>query len=192
MQHFITGLSVLSFTVPKTRDTSNKVLFEARTRVFKAKYQFGGEIRDWKYVRDVACVQPPPSIGRDLTKLRRRRRRRRQRQRQKAMGLVRKTTNLHVHHAFLYICLPSLLDYEVKWPNFNFFFFFFEDGNGKAINFFQLCLNSGVAPLFSSNINFLLLSKWATWDNREMVWKDAESIFQRGFHGRRRCQIVSP
>ena len=30
----------------------------------------------------------------------------------------------------------------------------------------------------------------ATWDNREMVWKDAESIFQRGFHGRRCCQIL--
>ena len=30
----------------------------------------------------------------------------------------------------------------------------------------------------------------ATWDNREMVWKDAESIFQRGFHGHRCCQIL--
>ena len=30
----------------------------------------------------------------------------------------------------------------------------------------------------------------ATWDNREMVWKDAESIFQRGFHGRPCCQIL--
>ena len=31
---------------------------------------------------------------------------------------VRKTTNLHVHHAFLYISLPSLHVYEVKMPNF--------------------------------------------------------------------------
>ena len=35
--------------------------------------------------------------------------------------------------------------------------------------------------LFSSNINSLLLSKWATCDNREMVWKDTESVFQRRF-----------
>ena len=29
----------------------------------------------------------------------------------KAIGLLRKTTTLHVHHAFLYIFLPSLHDY---------------------------------------------------------------------------------
>ena len=34
----------------------------------------------------------------------------------KAIGLLRKTTTLHVHHAFLYISLPSLLDYDVKMP----------------------------------------------------------------------------
>ena len=35
----------------------------------------------------------------------------------KAIGLLRKTTTLHVHHAFLYISLPSLHDYDVKMPN---------------------------------------------------------------------------
>ena len=29
---------------------------------------------------------------------------------EKATGLLRKTTTLHVHHAFLYISLPSLHD----------------------------------------------------------------------------------
>ena len=29
-----------------------------------------------------------------------------------------KTTTLHVHRASLYISLPSLHNYEVKWPNF--------------------------------------------------------------------------
>ena len=48
-------------------------------------------------------------------------RRRRQRQRQKAMSLVGKTTTLHVHHAFLYIFLPSLHEYDVKWPNVKLF-----------------------------------------------------------------------
>ena len=35
----------------------------------------------------------------------------------KAIGLLRKTTTLRVHHAFLYISLPSLHDYDVKMPN---------------------------------------------------------------------------
>ena len=36
----------------------------------------------------------------------------------KAIGLITKTTILHVHHAFLYISLPSLRDYDMKMPNF--------------------------------------------------------------------------
>ena len=35
-----------------------------------------------------------------------------------AIGLITKTTILHVHHAFLYISLSSLHDYDVKMPNF--------------------------------------------------------------------------
>ena len=52
----------------------------------------------------VACLNG------DLTKPRRRR----QRERQKTIGLMSKTTTLHVHHAFLYISLRSLHDYGVK------------------------------------------------------------------------------
>ena len=114
---------------------------------------------------------------RDLTKLRRRR------QLQKAIGLVSKTTILHEHHAFLYISLPSLHDYDVKWPNF------FEDRNGKAIKSAISVWTLARPPLFSSTINSLLLSNWATWDNREMVCKDAESISPRSFHERSRCRI---
>ena len=36
----------------------------------------------------------------------------------KAIVLITKATILHVHHAFLYISLPSLHDYDVKMPNF--------------------------------------------------------------------------
>ena len=36
----------------------------------------------------------------------------------KTIGLISKTTILHVHHAFLYISLSSLHDYDVKMPNF--------------------------------------------------------------------------
>ena len=36
----------------------------------------------------------------------------------KAIGLINKTTILHVHYAFLHISLPSLHDYDVKMNNF--------------------------------------------------------------------------
>ena len=39
----------------------------------------------------------------------------------KAIGLLSKTTTLHVHHAFLYISLPLLHDYDVKMPSFTFY-----------------------------------------------------------------------
>ena len=39
----------------------------------------------------------------------------------KVIGLISKTTTLHVHHAFLYISLPSLHHYGVKMPNFTFY-----------------------------------------------------------------------
>ena len=38
----------------------------------------------------------------------------------KAIGWISKTTTLHVHHAFLYISLPSRHDYDGKMPNFTF------------------------------------------------------------------------
>ena len=38
-----------------------------------------------------------------------------------AIGLLSKTTRLHVHHAFLYISLPLLHEYDVKTPNFTFY-----------------------------------------------------------------------
>ena len=45
----------------------------------------------------------------------------RQRDRQKAIGLLRKTTTLHVRHTFLYISLSSLDDFDVKMPNCMFY-----------------------------------------------------------------------
>ena len=41
-----------------------------------------------------------------------------QRERQKKVGLISETTPLHVHHAFLYISLSSLHDYDMKMPKF--------------------------------------------------------------------------
>ena len=39
----------------------------------------------------------------------------------KTIGLISKTTTLHVRHAFLYISLLFLHDYDVKMPNFAFY-----------------------------------------------------------------------
>ena len=36
----------------------------------------------------------------------------------KTIGLISKTTTLHVHHTFLYISFLFLHDYDVKMPNF--------------------------------------------------------------------------
>ena len=38
-----------------------------------------------------------------------------------AIGLIRKTTTLHVHHTFLYTSFTILHDYGVKMPNFMFY-----------------------------------------------------------------------
>ena len=39
----------------------------------------------------------------------------------KTIGLISKTTTLHVHHTFLYISFPFLHDYDVKMPKFTFY-----------------------------------------------------------------------
>ena len=50
-------------------------------------------------------------------------------------------------------------------------------------------MNSVAVPS-SSNLFGKLLSNRATWDNGEIVSKDAKSIFQQRFHGSCRCRIV--
>ena len=39
----------------------------------------------------------------------------------KAISLITKTTTLHAQHAFVYISLPFLHDYDVKMPKFAFY-----------------------------------------------------------------------
>ena len=63
-------------------------------------------------------------------------------------------------------------------------------GNGKAINSTLSVRTGARSSLFSSSQNPLPLSNRTNWDNREKVWNDAKSVFQRRFHGRRRCRIV--
>ena len=105
---------------------------------------------------------------RDLTKVRR------QRQPQKAIGLVSKTTTLHVHQDCLYIFFYRPCT-TTTW-NDNILSFFWgreRQGDNSTISVWTWAR----PHLFSSNINSLLLRNCATWDNREMVGKDAESIW---------------
>ena len=68
------------------------------------------------------------------------------------------------------------------------FFWGLERQGDKFYHLYYSELGRGL--LSSSNLNSFLLSNRGTWKNREMVWKDVESIFQWRFHGSSRCRIV--
>ena len=129
----------------------------------------------------------------ELTKLRRRQ----QRQRQKAIVLVSKKKQLCTCIT-LFCAFRCRLCTTTTWNDqillllllLLLLLFYFWGRERQGDKFYHLCLHSGTAPLFSSNRNSLLWSDWVTWDNREVVLKDAKSIFQRRFHWRRRCRIV--
>ena len=71
-----------------------------------------------------------------------------------AIGLLSKTTSLHVHHAFLYISLPLLHDYDVKMPSFTFY------GGRKTSDdkLFFLFLNLSVVPKKSTPVKLAYIS----------------------------------
>ena len=50
--------------------------------------------------------------------------------------LYEQTTTLHVHHAFLYISLPSLHHYDMKLPNFTSPLYGVGEHNTKIVAFF--------------------------------------------------------
>ena len=53
-----------------------------------------------------------------------------------------KTTTLHVHHAFLNFSLLSLLNYDLKWPNFK----ITSERERQGAKFYHLSRNSGAVP----------------------------------------------
>ena len=73
------------------------------------------------------------------------------------MGLVGKTTTLHVHLTFLYISLPFLHDYDVKLPNFT-----FSGGRIRPRRNFIIFLNLNVVLRNSTPGGFAYIwqSKW--------------------------------
>ena len=67
-----------------------------------------------------------------------------------------------------------------------------KNGTGKAINSTISVWTRARVPSLHFQPKFPFLSNRATWDNREIVSKDAKSISisRRRFHGCRRCRIV--
>ena len=101
----------------------------------------------------------------------------------KAIGLICKTTILHVHHAFLYI---SLHDYDVKMPNFTMY-----RASTQAMTKFPLSFWTWIWFLgFNFRRVRLHLTKLVIWTNRDEDWKNANSLFQRRFLCRRRPRIL--
>ena len=104
----------------------------------------------------------------------------------KAIGLMSKTTTLHVHHAFLSMSLLSLHNCHMKWPNFKFTL----EQERKVINSTISVWTQAWAQVFTSTLNSLLLSNRMNWDDCKIVSKNVMSIFQRHFHEHHHCQIV--
>ena len=92
----------------------------------------------------------------------------------KAIGLMSKTTTLHLHHAFLYISLPSLHNYDQISSLLG-------NGNGKAINSTISVRTWARSPLFSSSQNPRLLSNWTNWEKSRKSFKWCEVYFSATF-----------
>ena len=80
---------------------------------------------------------------------------------------------LHVHHAFLYISLPSLHDYDAKMPNF----LFWEDIKKQRRNFLYLSELGYSSQEF--NFRRIRLQNKVSWSNREEDLKNSKEFFQR-------------
>ena len=105
----------------------------------------------------------------------------RQRERQKS-NKSSKTTTLKVDHAFLYISLLLLHDYNSH---------FLEDGNKRqqlSFSFPELWCS----PLeFNSKKNWQNLTNETRWNKRDKVWGSANSLFKWRFRSRRRRRCVN-
>ena len=89
----------------------------------------------------------------------------------KAIGLLSKTTTLHMHHVFLYISLQSLHDYDVKMPNSR----FVEDVNKRSWIFLSL-FKLEYSPLRSQ-----LKGNSPSFDIVSELEETRQSLKKRGF-----------
>ena len=102
-------------------------------------------------------------------------RRRRQRERETSKGLDKQNNNFYVHHAFLFISLPSLHDYDLKVRYL--ISRFVENVNTRQRFSFSL------PELRCSPLEFIfnksrqhLSNIWTRWNRRDKVWNSANSL----------------
>ena len=86
--------------------------------------------------------------------------------------LVSKTITLCVHHANLYISLPSCT--TTTWNDQS--FCSVENINAKAFNFTGSLSARTPSPVFSSSLFSWIFTDLTSWNNPEKVWKDAKSV----------------
>ena len=68
-----------------------------------------------------------------------------------------------------------------------------ENSNSKAINSnISVWTRGGILSSALTQIPFFYLVNEGNWGNREIVWKDTKSIFQRRFHVRRKRRSIGP
>ena len=95
-----------------------------------------------------------------------------------------KTTTLHVHNAFLYISLLSLLDHDVKLSNFT-----FSRGSHQTTIFWCFFKRRYSHSEFNSE-KIQHLTNWMTWNKKNEFWNSVNSLFKRSFRYRRRRRIT--
>ena len=128
--------------------------------------------------RKLACLL---TLDRDF-KIQRRGRRR-ERQKKKTIGLMSKTTTLHVHYTFLYISWAALHDYDVRIPNFA---FYGVHKQAKTKFCFSLC--TWIWSLLHSTpggFAYIWKGTCVGRNNCDKDWKNANSLFKRRFRCRR-------
>ena len=95
----------------------------------------------------------------------------------KTIGLISKTTTLHVHHALLYISLPFVHDYGVKMPNF--VFYGMENVNKQRRNYLSLpelewCLGIQIQSLMPFTAS--LVWPFSIINRVEQLWPPSDSF----------------
>ena len=103
------------------------------------------------------------------------------------IGLISKTTTLHVHHPFLYIYLRSLHDYD----EINYNLTFCGRREHKTTTLF--CFSWFWYSPLESNYGQIRqhLTNWTRWNKRDEVWASANTLFNWRFGSPRRCCLSS-
>ena len=96
----------------------------------------------------------------------------------KAIRLISKTKTLHVNHAFLYISLPSLHNYNVKVPKFT--FGRRQEHKTTTFYFFSWTLIQPIRIQLQKQY-YYHWTKQTRWKKGDKVWSSPNSLFKVTF-----------